>query len=49
MENLVVETVCSLYHIMTKGKSMEACATAEDAIAQFKACQFEFDPEIKEL
>ena len=47
MENLVVETVCSLYHIMTKGKSMEACATAEDAIAQFKACQFEFDPENK--
>ena len=47
MENLVVETVCSLYHIMTKGKSMEACATAEDAIAQFKECQFEFDPENK--
>lgn len=47
MENLVVETVCSLYHIMTKGKSMEACATAEDAINQFKECQFEFDPENK--
>lgn len=47
MENLVVETVSSLFHIMTKGKSLDSCATPEDAIQQFKEHCFEFDPDNK--
>lgn len=43
MENLVVETVCALYTIMTKGKQLKNCATPEDAIAEFRKCKFEFD------
>ena len=42
MENFVRQTVCALFHILTKGKNMRDCETAEEAIAEFKKNSFEF-------
>lgn len=43
MENLVVETVCALYDIMSHGKQLKNCQTAQEAIEEFKKQQFEFN------
>lgn len=43
MENLVVETVCALFNIMTRGNQIKNCKTAEEVINEFKARKFEYD------
>lgn len=43
MENFVRQTVCALYHIMTGGKNLRDCKTADEAIQEFKNHSFEFD------
>lgn len=43
MENFVIELVSSLYHIITRGKEMQECATPEDALEEFKKCQFYYN------
>ena len=43
MENFVRQTVCALYHILTKGKNLKDCKTADEAIEEFKKHAFEFD------
>lgn len=43
MENYVRQTIAALYHIITKGKNLRDCATAQEAIDEFKAHAFEFD------
>lgn len=45
MENFVRQTVCALFHILTKGKNMRDCQTAADAVEEFKRCSFQYDPE----
>ena len=45
MENFVRQTVCALYHILTKGKNLRDCATAQEAIEEFKKHSFEFNGE----
>ena len=42
MENFVIEIVCALYHIITRGKELKFCASAEEALEEFKKCQFEY-------
>lgn len=42
MENFVIEYICALYHIMTRGKELKNCANADEAIAEFKKCKFEY-------
>lgn len=44
MENFVRQTVCALFHILTKGGDMKQCNTAEEAIEEFKKHAFRFDP-----
>ena len=45
MENFVRQTVCALYHILTKGKNLRDCKTAKEAIEEFKKHSFEFNGE----
>ena len=42
MENFVIENICALYHIITRGKELKECANAEEALAEFARCQFEY-------
>lgn len=42
MENFVRQTVCALYHIMTGGKNLRDCKTADEAIEEFRSHAFEF-------
>ena len=50
MENLVVELVSALFHIITKGKEMKMCSTPNEALEEFKKAQFYFsDNEIEIL
>ena len=48
MENFVRQTVCALFHILTKGGDMKQCNTAEEAIEEFKKHAFRFDPNDKQ-
>ena len=34
--------ICALYHIITRGKELRECASAEEALAEFVRCQFEY-------
>lgn len=43
MENYVRQTVAALYHIITQGKNLRDCETAQEAIDEFKSHAFEFD------
>lgn len=44
MENFVRQTVCALFHIMTKGtKNIRDCKTADEAIQIFKDNKFIYD------
>lgn len=45
MENFVRQTVCALYHLITRGKNLKDCETAQEAIDEFKARSFEFNGE----
>lgn len=45
MENFVRQTVCALYHILTHGKNMRDCKTADEAIQTFKDNKFLFNPD----
>lgn len=45
MENFVRQTVCAIYNILTHGKQLRDCATAQEAIDEFKAHSFEYNPE----
>lgn len=40
MENLVTEYICSIFNIITKGKELKNCETAEEAIQEFKSNDF---------
>lgn len=42
MENFVIEYICALYHIITRGKELRECASADEALAEFARCQFEY-------
>ena len=42
MENLVVEYVNSLFHVVTQGKSIRDCDSAEDVLQEFKDRKFEY-------
>ena len=45
MENFVRQTVCALYHILTRGKNLKDCETAQEAIDEFKRNAFEYNPD----
>ena len=42
MENFVIEYICALYHILTRGKELKDCGSAEEAIEEFKNHKFEY-------
>ena len=42
MENFVIEYICALYHILTRGKELKDCGSAEEAIEEFKKNKFEY-------
>lgn len=42
MENLVIEYICSLFHVITRGKDIKSCSTGEDVLQEFKARKFEY-------
>lgn len=42
MENLVVEYVNSLFHVITQGKSIRECDSAEEVLQEFKERKFEY-------
>ena len=42
MENLVVEYVNSLFHVVTQGKSIRDCESAEDVLREFRERKFEY-------
>lgn len=45
MENFVIEYICALYHILTRGKELKECQDANEAIEEFKKNKFEFSEE----
>ena len=45
MENFVIEYICALYHILTRGKELKDCGSAEEAIAEFQKNKFEYSDE----
>lgn len=45
MENFVIEYICALYHILTRGKELKDCGSAEEAIAEFHKNKFEYSDE----
>ena len=42
MENLVVEYVNSLFHVVTRGKSIRDCSSAEAVLKEFRDRKFEY-------
>ena len=42
MENLVIEYICALFHIITRGKNIKDVSSAEAVLAEFKARKFEY-------
>lgn len=42
MENLVVEYVNSLFHVVTQGKSIRECDSADEVLEEFKNRKFEY-------
>lgn len=42
MENLVIEYICNLFNIITQGKNIKNCASAEAVITEFKERKFEY-------
>lgn len=42
MENLVIEYICSLFHVITRGGNIRDCSSAEACLAEFKNRQFEY-------
>lgn len=42
MENLVVEYVNSLFHVITRGKSIKDCNSAEEVLREFHERKFEY-------
>ena len=45
MENLVIEYICSLFHVITRGGNIRDCSSAEACMAEFKARKFEYAEE----
>ena len=45
MENLVIEYVCSLFHVITHGKNIKNCSSAEEVIQEFRDRKFEYSEE----
>ena len=43
MENLVIEYINALYHVITRGGNLKNCSSAEEAINEFKAKNFEYN------
>ena len=42
MENLVIEYICSLFHVITRGGNIRDCESAEACLAEFKTRKFEY-------
>lgn len=42
MENFVIEYICALYHILTRGKELKECNSIDEAMEEFKRCKFEY-------
>ena len=45
MENLVIEYVCTLFNIITRGKDIRSCGSAEEVLQEFKERKFEYSSE----
>ena len=45
MENLVIEYVCSLFHIITRGKNIKQFTSGKEALEEFKLRKFEYSGE----
>lgn len=42
MENLVIEYICTLFNIITQGKDIKQCSSADAVIKEFKERKFEY-------
>lgn len=42
MENLVIEYICSLFHVITRGGNIRDCSSAEACLEEFKSRKFEY-------
>lgn len=42
MENLVIEYICSLFHVITRGGNIRDCSSAEACLEEFKSRRFEY-------
>lgn len=42
MENLVIEYICSLFHVITRGGNIKDCSSAEACLEEFKSRKFEY-------
>lgn len=42
MENLVIEYICSLFHVITRGGNIRDCSSAQACLDEFKARHFEY-------
>ena len=42
MENLVIEYICSLFHVITRGGNIKNCQSAQACLDEFKARKFEY-------
>ena len=45
MENLVIEYVCTLFNIITRGRDIRSCGSAEEVLQEFKDRKFEYSSE----
>lgn len=42
MENLVIEYICSLFHVITRGGNIRDCSSAQACLEEFKTRRFEY-------
>ena len=42
MENLVIEYICSLFHVITRGGNIRDCSSAQACLEEFKSRKFEY-------
>ena len=42
MENLVIEYICSLFHVITRGGNIRDCSSAEACLEEFRSRRFEY-------
>jgi hypothetical protein len=45
MENLVIEYICSLFHVITRGGNIRDCSSADACLQEFKNRKFEYAEE----